>query len=262
MKRVLIGVSGVLLVSVPAMGAPFRVNVIDAGGVPGSLGAPIRWTHPTNGAAYNNASVAGNGPPTPELWDALPAVQHDSFIALDTYGPGTPAGPIEPVVPQFPVGPGLYIGLSPTDSNAFRASGGNGSLIGVWFNTFDVPSCSGWLAAGQDSVFIAQITLRPGSSFPETAGVMVNIKDSRPGQDPNGVLGAVRFGEANSSNNGGLWAQNYYLTVRARTTLGVNTAFNGGTTYEVYLVSLPVPGPGGAALAAALGLVSLRRRRG
>lgn len=259
MNNPLLGASALLLLSGSVNGAPFSVNVVDAGGVPGGLGSPMTWTHPTNGAAYNNFAVAGNNPPSADLVQSLPAAEFDSYIALDSLGPTQPSSTTEPVVGYDCAGPGNYIGISSSDTNAFRATGGNGSLIGVWFNTFDVPSSPGWLGLDIDSIFIAQITLRSGSSFPSTAGVMVNIKDGLPGQDPNGVLGALRFGVENATNNAGRWSQAYHLAVRPRATLGVNAAFNGGTTYEIYIASIPAPGLTGIAAPA---MVTAFRRRG
>lgn len=251
--------SAVLAVAGAANAATFRINVVDAGGVAGGTGSPITWSHASNGTSYNNGSVAGNNPPTASLGQSLPASMFDSYIAIDSRGPSTPNSTSSSNDGYSSSGPGNYIGLSSADSNAFRASGANGSLIGVWFNTFDTSSTADLLGAGIDSLFLGQISLRSGSTAPTTQGLVVNIKDNAPGQNPDGVLGALRFGEANATNNGGAWGQSYYLAVRTRTIAGVNANFNGGTTYEIYVATIPTPGA--ASVAGLAGLVALRRRR-
>ncbi|MBN8645471.1 MAG: hypothetical protein J0L61_09570 [Planctomycetes bacterium] len=255
--------SAVLAVAGAANAATFRINVVDAGGVAGGTGSPITWTGTTNGAAYNNAAVGGNNPPSQSLAgaDSLPATAFDSYIAIDSRGPTIGESSDGANDGYTSSGPGNYIGLSSADSNAFRASGANGSLIGVWFNTFDTSSTADLLGAGVDSLFLGQISLRPGSTAPTTQGLVVNIKDNKPGQNPDGVLGALRFGEANATDNGGAWGQSYYLAVRTRTIAGASAAFNGGTTYEIYVATVAIPAPGAVGVAGLAGLAAFRRRR-
>lgn len=259
MMAKLVCASALLAVAGAANAAQFGINVVDAGGVPGGLGAPITWSHSTNGAAYNNGSVAGNNPPTATLAQSLPAAAFDSYIAIDSRGPTVANSTSSSNDGYSSAGPGNYLGLSSADSNAFRASGANGSMIGVWFNTF-VTQSSTDAGFADHALFIGQVSLRSGSSAPTTAGLLINVIPGSSTDPAQGVLGTVRFGAANASNNGGLWNQFYYLDVKTRTIAGVNANFNGGTTYEIYIVSL-VPTPGAAGLAGLAGVAALRRRR-
>ncbi|MBN8645308.1 MAG: hypothetical protein J0L61_08745 [Planctomycetes bacterium] len=261
MMAKLVCASALLAVAGAANAAQFGINVVDAGGVPGGLGAPITWSHPTNGAAYNNANVSGNNPPSQSLAGAggLPVTAYDSYIAIDSQGPTIGESSTGANDGYSSAGPGNYLGLSSSDTNAFRSSGGNGSLIGVWFNTF-VTQSSTAAGFGDHALFIGQVTLRGGTSAPTTAGLLINVIPGSSTDPAQGVLGTVRFGAANASNNGGLWNQFYYLDVKTSTPVGVPSAFATGTTYEIYVVSL-VPTPGAAGLAGLAGVAALRRRR-
>lgn len=243
--------SALLAAAGAANGAVFGVNTIDAGGVTGgSLGSPITWTHATNSNSYNNGA-GSDLPPSPALIDLSAAVGFDSYIAIDPNGPSTGNTTTNPPDGYQCLGPGNVI--TPTGQSSVFASG---SLSGVWFNA---AAGGGFVNSGAgDRIMIAQISLRPGSSGLSTAGVLANIKDAGT-VNPNGSLGSLRFGLANATNNGGLWGQSYYLDTVTRTISGVSAAFNGGTSYAVYIVA--VPAPGAAGLAGLAGLVAIRRRR-
>jgi len=244
--------SALLAAAGAANGAVFGVNTVDAGGIPGgALGSPITWTHATNGAAYNNASNAGDGPVSPTLIFNIPAAEFDSYIAIDPVGPSTGNSTSSSTDGYQALGPGNVI--VPTGQTTVLSSG---SLGGVWFNA---AAGGGFVNSGAgDRLFITQLSLRPGSSGLDTAGLLVNIKDAGTA-NPNGSLGSLKFGLANATNNGGLWGQSYYLDTVVRTISNVNTNFNGGTSYAVFIVA--VPAPGAAGIAGLAGLVAIRRRR-
>ncbi|MFM9958501.1 MAG: hypothetical protein ACKVZJ_10520 [Phycisphaerales bacterium] len=224
--------------------ASFDVNTIDAGGIPGgSLGNPIVWS---GGAAFQ----AVNGSDSPPTWPDIqfdPALGFDSYVAIDPVGPSS-----------FPPG---YTARGP--DGIFTPGGGpslfsTAALSGVWFT--NGPD-SGFVGSGAgDRIFIAQITLRLTSSGPNTQGVLVNLRDSGTGNA--GALGLLRFGLANASNNGGLWAQSYYLDVETRAVSGVSPTFNGGTSYAIYIRAIPAPGVGGVLVLAGVAAARRVRRAG
>jgi len=253
----LLSASALLAVAGVASGAAFNVNTIDAGQVAGALGAPITWSHGTNGAAYNNGSNGGDGPPSPTLIFNIAAAAFDSYIAIDPVGPSTGNTSSNSNDGYQALGPGNVI--TPTgQTSVLGAVGTNGSLGGVWFNA---NAQGGFVTSGPgDRLFMSQISLRPGATAPTTEGILANIKDAGTASS-DGALGTLKFGAANASNNGGLWGQSYYLDFVTRTIANVNANFNGGTSYAIYIVALPIPGPGAAGLAGLAGLVAMRRRR-
>lgn len=236
-----------------AVSTSFGVNVVDAGGVPGgSLGSPITWTP---GNAAFDPGFGSDIPPEPGSILASPALEYDSYLAMDPIGPSTPASSFEPVAWHHAWGPANII-RPDSPSTCFAP----GRLAGIWYS---IGSNGGFQMSGvgpngRSRLFIAQITLRPGTSAPTTAGVYVNIRDAGT-LNPDGELGALRFGEANASNNGGKWGQAYYLEAVAREAFRVPSAFAGGTSYAIYVVALPAPGS--AALLVLFGAATIRRRR-
>ena len=252
----LLSASALLAVAGVASGAAFQINTIDAGLAAGSLGAPITWSHTTNGAAYNNGAGSDN-PPSPSLIDLSAAVGFDSYIAIDPVGPSTAHTTNNPPDGYQALGPGNII-TPAGQSSVFGASGVNGSLGGVWFNA---NASGGFVTSGAgDRMFIAQISLRPNASAPTTAGILANIKDGGT-ISPDGSLGTIKFGLANASSNNGLWGQRYHLEAVGRTISGVSAAFNGGTSWAIYIVATPIPAPGAVGLAGLAGLAAIRRRR-
>ncbi len=234
--------------------APFGVNLIDCGGIPGgSLGSPITWS-PANLAF--NPGTGSNFPPSPEAIYGNPALGVDSYVAIDPVGPSIETSDINPAEGYQSLGPTNLLNPAATPTTPF----GPGSLSGIWFSA----GANGGFVSSTNLIFqrhylmIAQVTLRPGTSEPTTAGLLVNIKDGGT-LNPDGELGAIRFGEANASDNAGKWGQAYYLQAVARDAFGATGAFVGGTTYTIYVVA--VPAPEAASLLALLGAVSLRCRR-
>jgi MYXO-CTERM domain-containing protein len=241
----LLSASAILTVAGMASGATFGVNTIDAGGVTGgSLGAPITWT---GGAAFN-PGTGSDRPASPNGIFGVAALGVDSYVAIDPIGPSTASSTTSSTDGYQAAGPSNII--SPTSpTTIFQAD----RLTGIWFNTAQVQSGPG------DRLFIAQITLRAASAGTlNTAGVLVNIKDAGT-VNADGELGALKFGLANATNNGGKWGQSYYLTTVARPATGATGAFVGGTSYAIYVQAVPTPGAAG--LAGLAGLVALRRRR-
>lgn len=222
---------------------PFEMNVVDAGGIPGgSLGSPITWF---GGAAYQ-APNGNDFPPDASQIPFDPSLEWDSYIAMDSIGPSSTTNPVghtaaapSGVLPPTPI---------------FGAS----SLSGVWFNSAWVPSSTTLTA--DHGVFVAQVTLRPGSSVPTTTGVIVGLRDAGTA-NPNGELGVLRFGLANATNNGGLWGQSYYLNWTARQATGLGAPFGGATSYAIYVQAVPGPGAAGLLGLGAM-LASRRARRG
>jgi hypothetical protein len=245
MMAKLVCASALLVAAGAANGAVFGVNTVDAGGVTGgSLGNPITWT---GGAAFNPAQ--GSDRP-PSQFAAPASVFFDSYVALDPNGPSVASTGASSTATDGYAAQGPSNIINPTSPTTVFQSD---RLTGIWFNTALVNSGPG------DRLFIAQITLRAASAGTlNTAGVLVNIKDAQT-VNPNGSLGALRFGLANASNNSGLWGQSYYLDAVARPATGATGAFVGGTTYAIYVVAIPTPGAAG--LAGVAGLVALRRRR-
>ncbi len=245
----LLSASAILTVAGMASGATFGVNTVDAGGVNGgSLGNPITWT---GGAAYNPAT-GGDRPPSQFAGTPGSAPFFDSYVALDPKGPSVGASGASSTATDGYAAQGPSNIINPSSpTTIFQAD----RLTGIWFNTSPVQSGPG------DRLFIAQITLRAASaSSLTTAGVLVNIKDAGTA-NADGELGALKFGVANASNNGGKWGQSYYLTAIGTAVSGVNSTFNGGTSFAIYVQAVPVPTPGAAGLAGLAGLVALRRRR-
>lgn len=245
--------SSVLAVAGAAQGAAWATNTVSAGVLAGDLGAPITWTHATNGAAFNPAA-GGLFAPAPDSMDLSINLRTDSYLGMDSVGPSN-AGDLSVSGDGYQSNNSLG---TTSASVGFAATGGNGQVQGGWFSTAFINSGAG------DKVFVLRLSLRPGSSEPTTTGLFVNVKDGADLVDPNapGDLGAVRFGLANASNNGGAWAQAYYLdfvTTPISGLTGNNAAFNGGLTYDIFVVA--VPAPGAASIAGLAGLVALRRRR-
>ncbi|MFM9957217.1 MAG: hypothetical protein ACKVZJ_04010 [Phycisphaerales bacterium] len=249
-----------LLVAVgTASAVPFGINTVDVGGIPGgSLGNPITWTGPAGagntGAAFNPAT-GGNFAPAQQSIAGNAAIGWDSYAMLDPIGRSTASSSTTTSDGYTASSPSNALFPTATPTTFFGASGANGSMSGVYFNA---GAGGGFLPSGPgDRLFIAQITLRAGSSAPTTQGALINIRDF--GSPATGSLGLLRFGLANASNNGGNWGASYYLDFRATATTGLTGAFATSTSYEIFVVQVPTPGAAG--LAGIAGLVALRRRR-
>lgn len=189
----LLSASAILAVAGVASGATFGVNTVDAGGVTGgSLGNPITWT---GGAAFN-PGTGSNFPASPNGIFGNAAVEFDSYVAIDPIGPSTASSTSSSPDGYQALGPSNII--NPTSPTTIFQ---NDRLTGIWFNA---GAGGGFVNSGPgDRIFIAQITLRAASAGTlTTAGVLVNIKDAGTA-NPNGTLGALRFGLANATNNGG-----------------------------------------------------------
>lgn len=234
--------------------ASFGMNVVDCGGIPGgSLGSPITWS-PAN-AAFN-PGAGSNFPASPNGIFGNAALGVDSYVALDPFGPSVASSTTNAEAGYQCLGPSNLLNPTATPTTPFAP----GSMSGLWFNV----GANGGFVQSTNHIFqrhylmIAQITLRAGTSEPTTAGVLVNIRDAGT-INPDGELGAIRFGEANASDNGGKWGQAYYLQAFGRAATGATGAFVGGTTYSIYVVA--VPGPGSVGVIAAAGLVAVKCRR-
>ncbi len=254
--------SALVVAAGAAQGAAFQVNACDAGVVPGGTGAPITWTTAL-GSFQDSRGAGGVFAPSADGAANTPGGIYDNYFGMDTNGPTIAGDGNSNTTDGYSsnaslgaVNPGAS--GSTTTMSGFRA----GQVQGVWFSTAFIPSGSG-VFAGSDSLFVLNLSLRPGSSDPTTTGFVVNIRDGANQGDPNnaGSLGALKFGAANASNNGGAWSQSYYLDWTVDTIAGVNTTFNGGKHYAIYVRTVAVPTPGAAGVAGLAGLVALRRRR-
>lgn len=241
--------AGLAVLAGVAGGASFGVNTVDAGGVAGgALGNPITWT---GGSAFN-PGTGSDFPPSVEGILAVANLRFDSYVAIDPVGPtSSTLNPATGLEGYQCLGPSNII--RPTaPTTIFQAD----RLTGIWFNA---GANGGFVTSGAgDRIFIAQVTLRAGSSDPTTAGVLVNIRDAGTA-NIDGELGALRFGAANATNNGGKWGQSYYLDFVTRLTAPIVNPVVGATSYAIYVVA--VPGPGAAGVIAAAGLVAVKRRR-
>ncbi|MFM9958507.1 MAG: hypothetical protein ACKVZJ_10550 [Phycisphaerales bacterium] len=257
----LLSASAVLALAGAASAAPFAINTVDVGGIPGgSLGAPITWTGPAGtgatGAAFNPAT-GGNFAPAQQSIAGNAAIGWDSYAMFDGLGRSTASSCTTCSDGYTATSPSNAIFPNATPTTFFGATGANGSLSGVYFNA---GAGGGFVSSGPtDRFFIAQITLRAGSSVPTTQGALINIKDSGT-LNADGELGTLRFGLANASNNAGKWGFAYYLDFRATPATGLTGAFaTGAISYEIFVAQVPTPGAAG--LAGIAGLVALRRRR-
>ncbi|MFM9958503.1 MAG: hypothetical protein ACKVZJ_10530 [Phycisphaerales bacterium] len=253
MRRSMIAVMAVVVLAGSALArpAPFEVNVIDAGGLvggtgPQSIGNPITWT---GGPSYNPV-IGSNLPPSAQQIAAFPQLQWDSYWTIDTIGPSTPASSTTASDGYTAQGPSLQQFPLSSPTTPFEVN----SWSGVWAKLS--PGGFGAPSGSDDRVFIGQVTLAPGSSL-STLGVWVNLRDFV-AVNNNGVLGPVKFGAANASNNGGQWGFNYYLDVDVMPT-NLGGQFAGWVTHAVYLKAIPAPGAAG--LLAVAGVVAARRRR-
>lgn len=210
------GASALAVLVAAAQGAPFSVLRVAAGGQSG--GNPITWTG-SPGTPYNNGAVAGLRPPSGPLVFAIPAARFDTFVALDQYGPSIGVSDSESC-DAYNSNAAILLAIDTTVSTANQ-------VVGGWWS--GAPISSGT----DDAVFILSLSLRPGNSAPTSEGVLVTIVDERTPAE--GVAGVLQFGSENASDNGGLWAQAYYLDTKTATIAGVNANFNGGTQYGVFV---------------------------
>ena len=242
----LVCASALIAASGAAQGAGFFVNLCDAGGIAGSLGAPITWT-PSAQTSYQ-ASSSLVAPSALDI-DGNIKLQNDNYFGMDPVGQSYADG--DPNTK----GDGYSSNASLTSPGQGFAAG---NAFGVWGSTVPIPSGTNF-TGGADSLFIMNLTLRVGSSDPTTAGLLVQLQDG--GTAGQFLFGTLKFGAANATN-AGVWGQSYYLDFKKTTTTTAtsSTTFNNGTNYQIYIVAA-VPTPGAAGLAGLAGLVSLRRRR-
>lgn len=243
--------------------AGFQLNSCDAGVLPGTIGNPITWT-PASGSFTDSRGPTGIFAPTADGAANTPGGVYDNYFGMDPNGPTVPGDGNPNTLGDGYSSNATLLTIDPltyppvTTGVGFRA----GIVQGPWFSTTFVNSRAHPEFAGLDALFILNLTLRPGSSAPATTGIVVNIRDGANGDKSGvpGVLGAVKFGPQNASNNAGQWAQSYYLDWVAKPVSGLNATFDGGTSYAIYLVA--VPGPGAGTMAGLLACrLALRRRR-
>lgn len=245
-------VAGMLAACSSASGVtPFQMNIVDAGMRPNSFGSPLVWSPAL--PAYQHGA-GGNVPPTPNAVFSIPTLTYDSYVALDSNGPTIASSTSSSSDGYLSHAPHIVENPTSSPSSPFSA----GALGGWWFN---VDANGGPVSSGPlDRVFIGQITLRPGSSMPDTAGLAVSIIEVG---DSNqfGIIGRIRFGEEHATDNDGRWDQGYYLERVGRPVSGLNATFDGGTTWEIYVRASDVPAPGFGAVVAGAGFAAIRRRR-
>jgi len=196
------------------------VNACDAGVVPGGVGNPITWT-PAAGSFQDSRGAAGVFAPDADSAANTTGGIFDNYFGMDTNGPTIAGDGNTNTNDGYSSNASLgavYPGASgaTTTMSGFRA----GIVQGVWFSISFIPSGLG-VFTGADSLFVLNLTLRPGASAPDTVGLAVNIRDAV--ATGNGVLGNLKFGAANASNNGGLWGQSYFLDYIASPVSGLGS---------------------------------------
>lgn len=244
---------------------PYRLALFDFGGIPGALGQPVTW----NGPGDNRAFSSGAGsllPPSADLIDVIPRVRWDDYFMMDPTGQSDGGDPQASGDGHTALGPGLTI----------TGSGfGPGQIFGVC-NTSISPDGQYGHSAGDDGrVYLANITLRAGSSAPFTEGAIIQIlreANAPPGPDTSFVFPALRFGIDSATNQafrdlGGAAVTTqrfYYLDYTATPVAAAElpSSFGAGVNYQIYLAQSDVPSPGPASLlSCGVILVSRRRRR-
>lgn len=212
-------------------GAVYTLNLVDCGGIPGSLGNPITWT----GGSPAAPTTVDLRPPTAAEILIDPSLARTSYFAMDSLGLSSPTYTSNRDIFLLP-------------GSSITANSASGIFLR---QTGATPSGPG------DRIIIMSLMVRTASAGSlTTQGVLVNLRDSV-ATHPDGVLGAVRFGAANASNNSGLWAQSYYLDA-----VVIPDTSGGFPTFVQYEISVvAVPAPSTAALGIIAGFYTRRRAR-
>lgn len=242
--------STVVALAGAAQASTFQTNIIDAGTINGSVGAPITWTGGTTSFQSSASRVA----PSADDIDGNAKLQWDNYFGMD---PLTQSSGGDPSTKGD--GYTSNAALTIVDPPSGSPSGfGAGTAFGVWGSTSFVNS-GNTNFGGKDSLFIMNLTLRSSAGPLDTAGVVIQIQDGA--TSVGGVFATIKFGSANAATAPGLTGSYYLDFIKTTvTTAQTNATFNGGTNYQVFIVQA-IPTPGAAGLAGLAGLVSLRRRR-
>lgn len=242
--------STVVALAGAAQAASFQLNLMDAGVIQGSIGAPVTWTPATQASYASSSAVVA---PSADDIDGNAKLQFDNYFGMDTNGQSNGGDP-NVKGDGYSSNNGLII-VSSDVSTGF----GNGQAFGVWGSTSFVNSGTTHFG-GADSLFVMNLTLRAGSSDPTTAGVIAEIQDGA--DSVGGKFVTLKFGAANAATAPGLTGSYYLDWIKTGvTTAQTNATFNGGTNYQIFIVQAAVPAPGVAGVAGLAGLTVIRRRR-
>ncbi len=254
-----LGVTSLLALTSIAGAGLYQVNRVDAGGVPGSVGSPIRWT--TGVESFEDArGPLGVLAPTADGAANTFGGEFDNYFGLDTFGP-TIAGDGNPnTVDGYSSNANLHVvdvGTGGSQSG-FRP----GRVQGVWYSDVFVNSGSIIPQFYGQPLFILSFTLPPGAALLGTNGIAVNIREY--GADGvfsgDGVTVLLQFGHSNANTAPGLLGS-YWLDYVTSSVSGVNGTFNGGTRYQVYVAEGFPPTPSAGGVTAVALAFKLRRRR-
>ncbi|MCA9311875.1 MAG: hypothetical protein KDA21_11755 [Phycisphaerales bacterium] len=225
--RDVICVIGVVACAASANGA-FRLISIELGGTGGAAGSPIQIADPAS--AFYQDGAGNNYPPSSADIVITPSLEHDSYIAMDSFGPSSP----------------VYTASAPAGSQPdppYNANGGHfdvpNELSGGFFG--DVDAAPNPIFGGSLTVFFGQLTVPTGDVLVGLDMVVTTIGD-RAGND------GTRSLTLNGAPNGRLCGISYLYD---------STVF--GDKYYMYIYEIPAPGAAG--LLAGAGLFGVLRRR-
>ncbi len=246
MKQRLMVAACAVVVSAPVASAstfPFVVFDVFAGGS-GNPGQPIQSV----GGNFYQDPNGSDFPPTSGAIDSFPALEFDSYVALDPLTASSTS----------------YEASGPGMSNI---SFGPNVLSGTWGSANGVMSSQGPFF-GLQSVFIARLTVPAGAGL-DVPSIAVNVDSEGGGpQFFQGPLTIIDEGEDRSlslfggADRGG-GAEYDFLSLRMPTSFSPGADGRGMIqsfdVYDIYVVA--VPAPGSLAILALSGVVIGRRRR-
>lgn len=215
--------------TISAHAAPFSLLVLDNGGTPGALGAPLR---PSFGTFYSSGIISMGLPPSPDAVVAAPQLAFDSYVAMG----GMPASETTAANP-----PSGFIG------SQFIGSARNPlELRGVRYvfpiNVVDPianPTMAGTAFSrpgplGADTVFIGRLTV-PRGARPVCPSIVVGASFNLPGTI---VVSAALDGDSVEMLPGSGTRPTTALHARSMLTAQVTLAgFGDADVYDLYVVS-------------------------
>lgn len=220
-----------------ASALPFQAFQISAGGQPGVQGLPVIVT----GGTIHQDPMGDDQPPASTAIGSLPALEYDSYIALDSIGPST----------------NIYSSAGAMISSPPYAI--PGALSGQWGNGGGVPSSVTGLFGVFESVFVSRLVVTAESQVDGQLLVASVIDEGGPLTVMSDLTIVNAF--ARPSERGG-GAEYRFLGLRTLSPFAAHGAGLGGTfdVYDIYLVR-EIPTPGTLALCGCLLVRAAFRRR-